>query len=465
MFTGITLQIISALIATLSAFVDGMHFAWTAPIVPVLRRPESPIKITPNDVTLLETIYLSGGVVGLPITIFLVNKIGRKKSILTASAINLIAWIIIGTADQVQYLYLARFLGGLEANVNYVSTPMYLAEIAEEKFRGVLSGSLYVMVTFGMLTIYSVAPFLPFYVPSVVAGVLLVTQLVTFGILPESPYYLMKQGQEEKAKAALLKLRGNLDKLETISSAVRQQQRERGRLRELFSVSNNRRAFTIVLYLTAAQHFSGITPILMNLHTILVDTDSTFFNYNMTAILFVAVMLITSIVTSFFLDKLGRKFLLIISSIVCGSCLLIMAVYFHLKTLGKVDSSAFGWIPLVAVMTYAAGFRSGIGLVPIVLASELFSMNVKALGMSLSDGMYVTFGFICIEIYQSIVHYCGYYVPFYIFTIVAFVTAVFAFFVIPETKGKSLEEIQILLKKRKPTHTNDKYENCDLVIA
>lgn len=437
-----------------------MHFAWTAPIVPVLRKPSSPIKITSNDVTLLETIYLSGGVVGLPITIFLVNKIGRKKSILTASAINLIAWIIIGSANKVQYLYVARFLGGLEANVNYVSTPMYIAEIAEEKFRGVLSGSLYVMVTFGMLTIYSVAPFLPFYVPSVIATVLLLTQLITFWILPESPYYLIKKGREEETKKCLMKLRGNLDKFEIISTAV--QRRQKGHIRELFSVSNNRRAFIIVLYLTAAQHFSGITPILMNLHTILVDTDSTFFNYNKTAICFVAVMLVTSTVTSFFLDKLGRKFLLITSSVISGSCLLVMAVYFHLRAVGKVDST-FGWIPLVAVMVYAVGFRSGIGLVPIVLASELFSMNVKAVGMSLSDGMYVTIGFICIEIYQNIVYYYGYYVPFYIFTLVAFLTAIFAHFVIPETKGKTLEEIQALLKKRRPN--NDELKNCNLVIT
>lgn len=85
-----------------------MHYGWSAPFMPILENPDSPIPITQFDVNWLESIYLIGGLAGLPVTIFCVDRVGRKGSILFAAFISLISWLLIGLGNNVVYLYIAR---------------------------------------------------------------------------------------------------------------------------------------------------------------------------------------------------------------------------------------------------------------------------------------------------------------------------------------------------------------------
>lgn len=78
--------------------------------MPILEKEDSHIKISHADVTWLESIYLIGGLAGLPVTIYSVDKLGRKASILLAAFISLIAWILIAVANNVIYLYVARLV-------------------------------------------------------------------------------------------------------------------------------------------------------------------------------------------------------------------------------------------------------------------------------------------------------------------------------------------------------------------
>lgn len=85
-----------------------MHYGWSAPFMPILEKPDSPIPITQFDVNWLESVYLIGGLAGLPVTIFFVDRLGRKGSILFAAVISLISWLLIGLGNNVVYLYIAR---------------------------------------------------------------------------------------------------------------------------------------------------------------------------------------------------------------------------------------------------------------------------------------------------------------------------------------------------------------------
>lgn len=179
-----------------------MQYGWTAPVIPILQSEDSPVPITEGDVVWLETIYMLGGLAGLPVTIYLVDKIGRKRSILLASASSLIAWILIAVASNVELLYAARFLTGIAGDVAFVSTPMYIAEIADQKIRGFLAGLIYIMMLVGLLIIYAVAPFVKIYVSSSVGAAFLVFQLCTFAFMPESPYYLLVKNKKKRQQRA-----------------------------------------------------------------------------------------------------------------------------------------------------------------------------------------------------------------------------------------------------------------------
>ncbi|XP_057656031.1 facilitated trehalose transporter Tret1-like [Diorhabda carinulata] len=448
MFQGTFPQLIAVLTGTIGAISDGMHYGWTAPVLPTLESNSSHIHLQERDHIWLETIYMIGGITGLPITIFAVDTIGRKGSIIISAFMALVSWILIAVADSTLFLYIARYIIGLSGDVAFVAAPMYVAEIADKKIRGFLAGIIYLMMLLGILIIYAVAPYAPFYVPSIVGSVIVIIQLITFPFMPDSPYYLISKGKDEKAKRHLQRLRGSDDvdkELKEITAAVNRQKSEKGRPQDLVLIASNRKAVIIMVILNAAQHFSSISVMLMNLHEILMSADSIYMRSQNAGILFAALMLLSATIADFVVDKFGRKYLLTISSLLTGLCLLVLAVYFTFKNC-NYDISGVSWIPIVTVMVYAAVFKFGLGIIPIVMTAELFPAKTKAMGMTIADCAYVFFAWISIEIYQRLSTAYGHEVPFYIFAASCILTAVFAQLYIPETKGKTLEEIQFILK-------------------
>ncbi|KAJ8938234.1 hypothetical protein NQ314_011563 [Rhamnusium bicolor] len=363
------------MLTNLMAVSDGMTVGWTSPMIPYFLSEKSHIKMTKHEAEWLETWLLIGSICGLPVTIYFVDKIGRKKSLLLSSFILLLPWIIIALTNKIQVIYGARVLSGIGGDMAFVAAPMYIAEIADQKIRGFLSSIIYLMMLTGVLTIYCVGPFLPFYVPSVIGATLLLVELIVFSLLPETPYYLIFNDRIEEAKRSLQKFRPHrsVDKeLSEITEAVERQKSEKGRPQDIIFVKSNRKAMLIMTVLNAAQQLSSINVILMNMHTILESAGSVYIGSSMAAIMFAAFMFIAAIAASFSIDKFGRKKLLIISSILTGICLLSLAIYFNLKNTGY-DVLSISWIPIVSVMIYASVFKFGLGMVPIVITAEIFA--------------------------------------------------------------------------------------------
>lgn len=431
-----------------------MQYGWTAPTVPILLSENSPIEVSEHHAEWLETILMIGACFGLPVTMYLVDKIGRKKSLITSATTTLIAWIVIALAPSVEYIFVARFFAGMAGDMAFVAAPMYIAEIADQKIRGFLSGLVYVMMLTGILLLYCVAPFVPIWVPCAMGVFINCIGLAIFPFQPDSPYYLLYKNKPEKAKAALQRLRQSEDienEFNDISTAVERQKNEgkHSRFQDLFLIKSNRKALIIMVVLNASQHMSSISVMLMNLHSILDAAGSFYVAASTGAIIFSAVMFCSAMSASLAIDNFGRKALLCTSGIMAGICLLVIAIYFTLKE-NDVDVLPYSWVPLAMVMLYAAFFKFGIGLVPIVLTAELFPAKTKAIGMTLSDAFYVGFAVITLELYIELKNSFGIQVPFYIFAFSCFCTAIFTIVYIPETKGKSLEEIQFILKGTGP---------------
>lgn len=201
--------------------------------------------------------------------------------------------------------------------------------------------------------------------------------------------------------------------------------------------------------LNGAQHFAGVSVILMNVHSILLAADSIYMDYNVTAIVFAVLMLIAATLAVSYVDKFGRRVLLILSSILTGLSLGSLATFFVFKSAG-FDLKYYTLIPTISVMVYAVAFKIGLGIIPIILTGELFPTSVKALGMTIADAMYVIFAIISVYLYQWLADAIGLYVPLFIFAFSSIFTAIFSALYVPETKGKTLEEIQMILKGVKP---------------
>ncbi|XP_050310238.1 facilitated trehalose transporter Tret1-like isoform X2 [Anthonomus grandis grandis] len=444
-------QFFAVFTGTLVAASDGMSFGWTSPMVPYLLSNETHIQTTEEQAEWLETTSLVGAFCGLPFTIYFVDKIGRKKSLLLAAVVVLLNWLAIGLGDRIEYIFVARFFAGMAGDMSFVAAPMYIAEIADSKIRGFLSSIIYIMMLLGLILVYILGPYAPFYAIPVAGAILASVQLLIFTFQPESPYYLIYKNKPEKAKESLRRLRApgaDLDKeMKEISAGIERQKKEKGRPQDLFLVRSNRKAIFIMAVLNVGQHMACISVMYMNLHPILNAAGSIYLDNNITAIVFAIIMLLASLFSSCTIDKFGRKKILIVSSTLSTICLLALSVYFHLQYLGY-DVTGVSWIPIASVLVYAAAFKYGLGLVPIVITAEIFPAKMKAIGMTVADVMFVIGGILSIQCYQ-ILHEFGMHVPFYLFSLCALLVSLYCGLCIPETKGKSLEEIQLMLKGEK----------------
>lgn len=441
-------QILAVFAATLGVISDGIQYGWSSPAIPILESADSPVPISGDDDYWLEMLYMCGGMAGLPVTIFLVDKIGRKWSIIVASCANMVAWILIALADRIEILYCARFLTGMAADCAFVAAPMYIAECADARIRGFLGTFIYIMMIMGVLCAYCIVPFVPIWASSTVGAILLVLQILLFVWMPQSPYYLLIRGQREKAKKALTFLRqnGNVDdELKEIEQAVERQNSERGRPIDLLLIPSNRKALLIMGTLNTVQHFCGISVILMNVQVILEESRSVI-GGELSAILFGVCMLIASVGGSPLIDKFGRKVLLISSSLLSAVFLAMLGTYLLLMNVYNYDMENYSSIPLIAILGYALSYKYGLGLVPIVTTGELFPTSVKAMGMSIADLVYTVMAVISLKVYYVTMQTYGMHFPFLLFACFGLMTAGFVYLVIPETKGKTLEEIQQILK-------------------
>ncbi|KAK4876103.1 hypothetical protein RN001_012525 [Aquatica leii] len=440
-------QILATLSATVSEVSDGMQYGWSAPITPKLMSPNSPVEFKESQIVWVETSLLLGTMVGIPITIFLLENFGRRNSILAATVQNLLAWILIAFSNSVGVVYAARFISGISASVVFAAAPVYAAEIAHKNIRGFLGSFFSMMMMGGILMVYCVAPFVSIPASSAVGAFFLIVQLLTFPFMPESPYYHLITGNKDKARRSLQRLRATIDveeELEELSEAVSRQESEKQGFSDLITVKSNRQALLIMLVLNCAQHLCGISVMLMNLHSILKDAASVMLPSTV-AILFSVIMWIAALVGSYSIDRYGRKITLIISCILTGIALLGLAIYFTVQSEG-IDVSKCNWIPVVLVLIYAGAFRFGLGLIPIILTAELFPTNVKSAGVTISEAFFTTFSCITVFSYPFLTKAFGLKMPFFTFSICCFLTCIFVIFCIPETKGKSLEEIQHILR-------------------
>ncbi|XP_044749917.1 facilitated trehalose transporter Tret1-like isoform X2 [Coccinella septempunctata] len=426
-----------------------MQYGWTAPSIPILESADSPVPITSKDGVWLESLYMLGGIAGLPFSIYLVDAIGRKKTVLISSVVGLCGWILIGAGTSVNHLFMGRFLLGMTADIAFNASPMYISEIAHQKIRGFLAGIIYLMMLFGIVVMYSIGPLVSIQTAAIVGGSILLSQFIIFPFMPESPYYLLYVNKEDSAKRALERLRVDDDvtkELMEIKKAVERQKTEKGRPLDLFLIKSNRRACVIVMLLNNTQHFVGITVLIMNLHEILNHAGSDLISSSAAGIIFSSLMLIAASAATFTVDRIGRKILLLVSGLLTSISLFTIAVYFHMQSM-FLDLKSFSWIPMISVMFYALTFKLGLGIVPIVTTAELFPARVKGWGLAVSDLVYVVSSSLSIYVYQWLNDGFGIHVSFYLFGIYCLISTVLISIYVPETKGKTLEEIQMILKR------------------
>lgn len=426
-----------------------MQFGWPSPHLPRLLSSESHIPMTSSEGAWLISMNGMGSILGSLLAAYTVDKIGRKLSILLTSPLYFISWMLIAFANRLWMLMLARCINGFTDGFVFTAVPMYVSEIAHPRIRGILAASIPIMTVFGLLLINIIGSFADLKMTALISAVFPVVHFFTFWWMPESPYYLIMRKKLEAAKNCLKIYQGstNIDeRFDKLQSVVEEEIRSSRSCWELFTVKSNRRAAMIVFGLRGIQQFCGPNAITSYAKTIFHESGEDI-SSTLSSILYFSVQFVMVIVCSFLVDKVGRKPLLILSIAGSGIALLSQGFYFYFKSLSSYDMSIVSFIPLTALLLYVVLFNVGMWNIPLLLMGEMFPTNIRALALCLNEIYFGLSVVVVSEFFQITMDTFGMHVPFFAFAGVCFLGFIFIFTVVPETKGKSLEEIQEHLKQ------------------
>ncbi|XP_012230915.2 facilitated trehalose transporter Tret1-like isoform X1 [Linepithema humile] len=429
----------------------GQFFGWASPSLPVLIQgnyTEYPVHLTMEEASWVAALLTLGGAVGSVACAFMVNIIGRKNTMLFTAVPSIISWLMIIFATSSWELYISRLISGLAAGIAYSATPMYLGEISPPNIRGILASMLTVAAKIGTSIEYIIGPFLSVKNLALVSLVWPCLFVVAFIWLPESPYHLIRRDAGQKAINSLVQLRGKEDvykEMNSIKQFVKADKANEISFREILFVPGNRRAIIILFCLAAFQQMSGSQAIVQYAEIIFDEANANMEGKHLTMILG-AIQVIFTIISMIIIDRIGRKPLLIISSIGSACSTAMVAAYFNLQH-NHVDTSELGWLAATGVVMYIVMYSLGMASLFFTLGSELLATNVKALGSTIAIFTVNLWAFAVTKLYMVIVESSGIHMPFWIFTASSFACALFTFFYVPETKGKTLEQIQQKLHK------------------
>lgn len=225
-----------------------MHYGWSSHYLQTLERGNYTFQITKEESSYLAVMPMIGEVFGAIPAGIIVDLIGRKKSLIYSCMPFIASWLLIGCASSVMPMTIGRFIAGFSDGMLLTIVPMYLGEIASPKTRGLLSSLCPVSIVVGVLIEYNLGAKLALDVSAFVSILLPATFLTTFCWMPESPYYFFMNGKEEEARRSLEVLRGyeNVeDDFGRISSAVKDQNDNRGKLFDLVTIKSNRKGLLI----------------------------------------------------------------------------------------------------------------------------------------------------------------------------------------------------------------------------
>ena len=427
--------------------------SWSSPSLEYLRSNQSEIAVNVEEGAWITSTYNIGAIIGYMIIPFFMNCVGRKYTLLICAIPQIISWLMIVLGNSVVTLCLARFICGLGySNIGLVS--IYIGEIAERRIRGMLSISMVISGDIGIFLVATIGTYCSYQVMNWILLSIPIIYLVSFIFMPESPYFYGMKGRDEECLKSLMKLRGVENSEEVKSeieqikmSAIEDQESKVNKLRDLFS-EGNRRGLMLVVFLHIISMFSGSLAMVAYAHQIFSYSGFLLTSSHCYMILG-AVKIFSGLVATQLIEIVGRKVLHFTSGIFCTLALIIVGVFFLMKLHLNMNVTAINYLPLVGLIIFQIAASVGVGPLPFVLGGEVFPVRLKNVAITFVFIAAALASFIVELIFPILNEAVGIHVNFFIFAFCCLSGTSFIFYIIPETKGKSLVEIQQILNSRR----------------
>jgi len=368
------------------------------------------------------------------------DRFGRRKVLLVCAVLFAVSAIGSAIPRTLTEFVLARFIGGLGVGAASMLSPMYIAEISPARIRGRLVSLNQLAIVSGILAAYFVDFFMVdipetnwrwMFASETLPAVLFFVLLL---VVPESPRWLAKQGRDGQALGILTRVGGGAAaqlEMAEIKETITQEENSIGQLLH----PGMRIALVIGLGLAVLQQVTGINIVMYYAPTIFASAGSAINTSLLQAVAVGAVNLTFTLVAIWVIDKLGRRILLLVGSAGMGVFLALVGGVFHSGELKGV------WV-LLFILGYIACFAGSLGPVVWVVISEIFPTRIRGRAMSIATvSLWIACALVA-QVFPIMLERLDGALTFGIFAVMCVVAFLFILIMVPETKGKTLEEIE-----------------------
>jgi sugar porter (SP) family MFS transporter len=391
---------------------------------------------------------LLGAMVGAGVSGALSDRLGRRTIILAAATIFAIGAVGAGLAPNVGVLIFFRFFLGLGVGSASALVPSYISESAPTDVRGSLSSLFQLAITLGILVAYLVnAAFASagsWRWPLALAFVPALVLLIGMYFLPETPRWLVSKDRDEEARRVLSRTRTEAEVEDELQEIRRtEEEEEQAGYRELLAPWV-RPMLVVGIGLAVFQQFVGINTVIYYAPTIIKSTGLANVASVLATVGIGVVNVLMTIVAILVIDRVGRKPLLLVGLAGMTASLVIIGAAFAFSGLSGIIS----WVTLAGLMLYIASFAVSFGPVLWVMLPEIFPLNARGTGTGVSALSNWGANFVVAQAFLPLVALIGRSAVFWILAGICIVAALFIQFLVPETKGRSLEQIETDLRQR-----------------
>lgn len=357
-------------------------------------------------------------------------------------------WSIAIFSSDFNTMYIGRFFSGLGIGGSYTLVPIYITEISEDKIRGSLNAIYVFSMNLGMLLIYISGEFLDYKNAQIMFFSIPIAFILLFSMFPETPIYLIRNGKSVKAEKSLKFLRGmsknqefNLEtkmEMEKLNKKVEEGLMVRSVWKEATSPVSLKALFYGIMLITLHQ-FSGLMAFIGYTSDIFRASGSSL-TPNMSAIIVGILLIVGSIFSIFVMDKFTRKSLFTITSFGNIIGLIVIGLYGFLEQ--EIDLSDLKFIPIISLSLVILSNTAGRFPLSYLIVAEIQPQNNRSFGISICSMVNWFVAFIVMRYFSTAIELFQFHNCMFLFCLSLIFNVFFIIAFVPETKGKSYEEIE-----------------------
>lgn len=426
---------------------EGISYGWIAPTLITLQTGNE-FSVTTNDLSWLGSSHELGKIAGPLLATLLLDRIGRKSVLVICAILFFLSWTAICVSCSIAHICVARVCFGLSHGMSEVTASIYYGENFSPKLRAIFCSTVMVIFYAFELVEFVIASLYSYRVTAAINAGIAFIGLVSMYLCKETPQYLLMKGKIAEAEKNYSWLRGLTGteadiEFHQIKQNVEEERRKKRSYRKLLSARANYRSLIIVSVLCSLTMATG-GPAILSYVTMLFSSGDVLTPYQF-AILFASIRLVVAFTIPFYVERCRRRTLIVGSLFLVTLTHLCTSALYYVQT-HVVRLEYFSWYIFGTVTLYASIFTV-LSSTNTMARGELFPQSIRAIGGFTAVSLLSVAAFLITKSFLFIKVQFGVQMNFLLFAVVAFGAFLYTYLQLPETRGKTLVDIQKYLEK------------------